>query len=499
MCSGVAVAWLIMALGPASSWAAPTAATLLTPPFAGYTGTNSFVASRTPTFTWSRSNGSSGPITYAVLIDGQAAGTVDDADCSSTCSFTPTTPLTEEQHAWKVAATDGSGTAETDPKTFTVDVTPPKIVSFIVAQPDGVHAAGPAVSVIHGSVCPHPQVTTDVGGDSVLSGGASFTLDGRPLEPYMWGAYDCKLTEGLHTVTATVDDAAGNTTTASLVFRTDLVPPQVTYQGTTGVWGTTGTLRAVITPGTAVLPLRLFSFFASSALPVFSALPASALPPYALTVSGNDSDAEIAVPFTSTTPIKVFVSVTIFDAEGDRLLLSSQQVTLTSSPEPSIAKGRVLLAGGRYTRSSHVTLRLIAPPGARHVTVRNGATGVPQTFPVAQTIPWTVAGSGDGRSAATIHVSFDQHQPAKVYSVPVLLDSRRPVVSTATRSSGVVEVKSRDTGSGLAKIQVAALRTHPAKARTYRSRLRSSEAQWVRVIDRAGNRSPWHHISRSTT
>ena len=78
----------------------------------------------------------------------------------------------------------------------------------------------------------------------------------------------------------------------------------------------------------------------------------------------------------------------------------------------------------------------------------------------------------------------------------MVVDTKWPVVTAAVGTGDTLRLAAKDTGSGLAQVQLATRRSHPAKAQRYRSALRTRSANWVRVIDRAGNRSAWRRIAR---
>jgi hypothetical protein len=424
------------------------------------------VASRTPTLTWHGPSITAGPVHYTVYIDGQPAGAVDDNGCASSCSFTAP-ELTEAQHTWKVVATDADGSAETETRTFTVDVTI-KILSFHIAEPWTWHGLGPAVSVIHGPQCPRAGVTTDD-----IYDGARFTLDGEPYDGSMGlsRSLACHLAAGPHTIVATAIDQAGNTATASLVFQTDLVRPEVRIEEPTRlVKGTTATFRAVADPSTVVGP------------PTFTWVRGLGVPP--CPCEPMTDELQVPVDF-DTADLTIVVS----DAEGD---VGSKSVHLVATPKPPRGAVGVAVGRGGYSTARRTKLRLVWPAGATQVTLTNPADGKSQTFPVAASIPWKLAATG----RTTVRAQFDWPLPATTYTANVIVDTKRPELTSAVSRGATVRLHARDTGSGLANVQVAARRSHPARPRPYRSTLRT-RASWVRVTDKAGNRSAWHRISHS--
>jgi hypothetical protein len=464
--TGLFAAFLALTIVIGSSSAAPV-------PFAAVSpDDHAHLPSQTPTLTWNRSSSGAGSVQYTAVIDDQPAGVVDDAACPSTCSFTPGAPLSEAGHAWKVVAHDVNGDTETETRQFTVDVTPPTVLSFSVYQPSLTKLDG---TVFHNSDCPEPRIdTTDHAAAAV-----TYTLDGLPFPDHITlpQRLACNLSEGAHTLVANVRDQAGNKATATLVFRTDLVKPALTLQGPAhSVKGATQSFRAVVAPGTAVPPVTYFWNVYTNPFTT----------PFALRQAGA-SDA-LRIPFTFTT---ARLEVTAVDAEGD---LTTAVLPLASGPKPPRGAMGVTIDGGPYRNHRRSTLHLIWPAGATRVTITNPANGHRQTLPVSASIPWTLAGSGRSRTFTTVRVRFDWPTPARTYSTRVMVDTQPPKLSTAAAVDGTLRLNAADTGSGLAKAQLASRRSHPAKPRQYGSTLRFTSARWVRVIDRAGNRSAWHRI-----
>jgi hypothetical protein len=433
------------------------------------------LATLTPTLSWQQSSSAGGPITYTVVVDGQDAGTVDDAACATTCSWTPSSPLSEAEHTWSVVASDTNGDTQTTQREITLDVTAPTIILPKALSESGLDRPG----FIFDSACPRPRIgLQDAGGISIFS--PTLTLDGRPVPAtvsYMGVVRPeppCMLTAGPHTLTVTATDYAGNTGTATTTFVTDLIRPALSVEGPQhAVKGTTQTFRATVAPGTAALPLDcLWNLTLDDQR----------------SVHPSTNACELRVPFTFDI---AFVDAEVVDAEGDR---TEVILRLASGPPPPKGTTGVAIAGGRYTTRRHTTLHLAWPAGATNAKITNPANGKTETIPVAASIRWTLAGSGRSRTPTTVRVRFDWPLPAKTYSARVVVDTQRPKLISAIAEGGKLRLNAIDTGSGLAKVQLASRRSRPAKYRRYGSTLNTRSARWVRVIDKADNRSAWHRI-----
>lgn len=377
--AGAGVVVFLALASPAS--AAPPAPFTLVAPAEGVRMTT-----RTPTLTWERSAGAT---RYEVRIDESGlfseTGVVEDADCATTCSFTPTKGLFSNRHQWKVVASNADGVSVAS-GTFTVDV-PPKILTFHVAEPGSMHALGPAVSFIRGPQCPRAGVTTD---DPFV--GNRYTLDGQPYNAesgFSW-RLQCNLAAGPHTIVVTTTDQLGNTATASLVFTTDLVRPALRLEGPTRVAaGTIATFRAVVDPATVVYPIAItWGGFA---------------------LSQPQTGEELRLPITSDSQLTLHV----VDAEGDE---SGGQTIVEVGPRPP--RGAVGIKAPRHLDRRRATLKVVWSAGARTVTLTEGNRT--RTFPVARSIPWTF--SGTGRRA--VRARFDWPLPAKAYTARVTVHKR---------------------------------------------------------------------------
>jgi hypothetical protein len=171
------------------------------------------VNTTTPTISGTAEAGS----TVTVRLDGAVVGTVV-ANASGAWSFTPVSPLAQGAHTAIATATDAAGNTgpASTPRSFTVDTVAPA-APLLTAPAALVNTTTPVIS---GTAEAGSTVTVRLDGAVVgtavvsASGGWSFTA---PVP----------LTQGAHTASATVTDAAGNTSFSSnvLVFTVDTVAP----------------------------------------------------------------------------------------------------------------------------------------------------------------------------------------------------------------------------------------------------------------------------------
>ncbi|HEY4093950.1 MAG TPA: PKD domain-containing protein [Baekduia sp.] len=184
----------------------------------------------------------------------------------------------------------------------------------------------------------------------------------------------------------------------------------------------------------------------------------------------------------------------------------------TAPTPPAPPRGRVgvsINGGAQYTNNPHVTVNVVWPWGATTALLSNdGGFRATSTLPLTASLPWTLASSGPERLPKTVYLRFDGSPPN--YTDDIILDETPPAVDTASLAVApptgtahaaaakpryVLRLKAHDKTSGVAQVQVATRKTHPAKAVKYTSRLKvSSRPRYVRVRDRAGNYSRWRSV-----
>jgi len=174
-------------------------------------------------------SGTAEPGSTVTVSDGDAV--LGTATVGEDGSWSFTAPaLDDGSHSLTAVVTDAAGNASapSTPFTFTLDTVPPAAVAelALVADNNGVSVpvtggglTGDASPVLSGSAEPGSTVTVS-DGDAVL-GTATVGQDGR------WSFTAADLTDGGHSLTATVTDAAGNVGPASsaLDFTVDTTAP----------------------------------------------------------------------------------------------------------------------------------------------------------------------------------------------------------------------------------------------------------------------------------
>ena len=176
-----------------------------------------------------------------------------------------------------------------------------------------------------------------------------------------------------------------------------------------------------------------------------------------------------------------------------------------SGPAPSVT----INSGTSYTDDPHVTLAIVVPPRgiSAYEVANDGGFGGSGIFARGTgTVSWTLASTGPERLPKTVYVRLLGFGPlnGQVLTDDIVLDERRPVVTSArlvsssrrrARASGLrVRVWARDRVSGVASVQVTTRRARPGKWRRYRRNTTYAtrgRRSYVRVRDRAGNRSAW--------
>ena len=158
-----------------------------------------------------------------------------------------------------------------------------------------------------------------------------------------------------------------------------------------------------------------------------------------------------------------------------------------------------------------------APAGATEIRIANdGGFATAATVPPGPPglYPWTLDSSGSERLPKTVYVRFASAAgaSAETFTDDIVLDQTAPTVTQATITGGgepaasaiaakrrkfKLRLKAKDNASGVAKVQVARRKKRPGKARKFKRRLTVKSARaprFVRVYDKAGNRSKWRRI-----
>jgi hypothetical protein len=442
------------------------------------------LADPTPTLTWdAASDSGSGIASYELQIDGQPAGTI----APDQTTFTPATALSEGSHSWQVTATNGAGLGrDSATRAFTVDTVAPSAPA-LNGPTDGAATATARPSFTWsqatdpGSGVVGYDVEIDGVATRVSSGAQSFTPS-------------ADLGEGAHSWRVVALDAAGN--------RSASPGRQVTVDTRSP------TARVTATPDPALTGDSV-GLDASASSPGGAAIDS-----YEWDLDGDGSyetstGASPVASRTYDTPGDRHIGVRATDAAG-RVGTGEVLLHVTPAPLPGLP-GISINDGDQYTNDPAVTITARWPHFAVSMLASNdGGFDGAEPAPVAAHFDWQLASSGSERLPKTVYVRFSGGLAGnETYTDDIILDETAPRVLTATlrpargnrgaaaKRRFVAHVRGRDGASGLARLQVTAYRSHPGASHRYARTLVvsvSRRPRWARLIDRAGNRSPWHRL-----
>ena len=209
----------------------------------------------------------------------------------------------------------------------------------------------------------------------------------------------------------------------------------------------------------------------------------------------RDSGAQPMTTMSYPLPGRVRVGLRVTDAAG-RTGATAAELRVTEPPSGPRAFGVTIDSGASFTRTPAVTISAFHSESTDAVIVSNdGGFLVAATFPAGEPIRWRLASTGPERLPRTVYVRF-RSGPflSEVYTDDIVLDESPPRVAAARLSSSVLRTTAADRGSGVSRMQVTPERRRPGRAQRYRPALRLDTRPrrlWVRVFDRAGNRSAW--------
>lgn len=203
-------------------------------------------------------------------------------------------------------------------------------------------------------------------------------------------------------------------------------------------------------------------------------------------------------------------AVTATNAAGSTTAVSGP-VTVSGVTCTTGTIGVSVNAGAALTNSPGVILTIHEPASATGVVISDdGGFASPTSAAIAcdDHYSWTLQTTGSDRLPKTVYVRFTGSgvDTDKTYTDDIVLDQTAPAVNSASlrRSSAgaagyVLKLSAHDTGSGVAKVQLASSSssTHPASY-GYRSVLKvrfKKSARFVRAIDRAGNVGTWRKVA----
>ena len=180
-----------------------------------------YLANSTPAIAWKITDDDSGvnPSTIALKIDGTAVDTFNITKTpvtgGYTCSYTPTSALSDGAHTVVATASDYDGNAAAQKSvTFTVDTIPPTLSISAPAE---------------GFITNKSTVTVKGTTDDATSKPVTVTVNGAPIPVTPSGTFsnDVTLKEGSNTITIVAKDKAGKTTTVTRTVKLDTAPPVI--------------------------------------------------------------------------------------------------------------------------------------------------------------------------------------------------------------------------------------------------------------------------------
>jgi hypothetical protein len=168
--------------------------------------------------------------------------------------------------------------------------------------------------------------------------------------------------------------------------------------------------------------------------------------------------------------------------------------------------------GDLYTNSRDVDLHLVWRRWTADALVaQDGGFKHAKKIALWEKVPWRLEGVGSSRLPRVVYVRFGatfRPVPAVTYQDDIILDQTRPVVTgfetlgpTAATAAGRrhrLAIRARDSVSGVERMQLTTKRSKPGRWRKFRRRaaLRTGAPRaFVRVRDRAGNRSRWRRVA----
>jgi hypothetical protein len=185
--------------------------------------------------------------------------------------------------------------------------------------------------------------------------------------------------------------------------------------------------------------------------------------------------------------------------------VTSATVYPVQSPAVACAGGpSVAIRGGAWARSRKVTLRILLPEGATSVRISNAASfadAAGRSLRVSCAYPWRLPG---GVARATVRVRFPgSEDPTAVVRDTVRVDTAEPRVTRADaawdNSAGAwrLHVRGTDKGSGLKTLEYAKGKGSGVLTTRYGTSVVTpdrTQIQWIRLRDRAGNKSAWVRV-----
>jgi PKD domain len=441
-------------------------------------------------FRWEgASDSGSGVASYEISLDGTMLGTVD----SAARTFDWPGDVADGQHTVVVRALDGAGNAREATSTYGQDRQEPTDPTWVSPADEEVVSTA------------RPTLTWTASTDE-RSGLAAYLvkLDGKTVRVSAEATSftpDFDLPDGSHRWRVLAEDNAANRTPDSdgpwavrRAFRVDTRPPAA----------------AIVADPNPTLEDQAVRFDASGTVPA-----AAPRVRFEWDLDGDgtyetDTSDTATVERTYANPQELDVGVRVTDGAG-RSGTATTRLKVTPAPLPG-PPGVSINDGAAYTQDRDVTVTLRWPMFATEMLVSNdGGFGGAEPRPLAPTLDWRLATTGPDRLPKTVYVRYLGGLAGnETYTDDIVLDETAPRILAATveqlgggataartKTRYRIRMKVRELASGPAKVRLAARRDKPGRLRRYQRSFRVSatrKPRWVRVYDRAGNRSRWRRL-----
>lgn len=440
------------------------------PPILNSPGEGALVGAR-PEFDWEASEDPDLAY-YELIVDGEA---LIAKESSHTMAF----DLGDGLHTWSVVAVDNQGNrAESESRSFTVDGASP--TPFSLLEPaDGaitgfqVEFSWEAASDVGAAGLDHYELMLNGEQLADIPAGTEFFAENGE-----------HVLAGLNTWSVSAIDKVGNrqeSATRSFIVAT---PP-----------------TAALSAPEMALTETPVTFDASASTPP----PGGTIVKYEWDLNGDgiferDTGEAAATVRTYANVKDIVVSVRVSSNLGTDAIASAP-ISVRLAPPPGHL-GVTINEGAEFTNKRNVTISPVWPVFALTALVSNdGGFREAEEVPVATGIKWKLDSAGGERLPETVYVRFQGGESGReTYQDDIILDLVKPKVLTATISAErtLLGISARDGISGVAAIQIAANSENSTGWRPFKRRIhtpRGSKRVFVRVRDRAGNKSRWRRAT----
>ena len=348
---------------------------------------NSFLNTATPSLLVTYQDDSSGvdPTKFAIRIDGiDRTNRMMVTATAATGALQASDALVDGAHQVEVTVVDRAGnSAPVVPQSFLVDTTPPTIS---ITSP----ANGLFTNINHAPIAisyTDSGSGIDVSKLKVLVDGVDQTAQFTVTATGATGSPVAALPDGVHTITATIQDLAGNPATATAAFTVDTVPPQITItQPANGLFTNASSL---VVTGSVVDAAPVTVTVAGSAVPVQNGTFTSA----GITL-GTNATQSIAVVATDAAGNSSTVTLTI---NIDR---TPPTITGVINPSPN---------GAGWNNTAVTVTFTCADSGSGVATCPSPVTVA--TEGANQAITGTAVDKAGNTAQATVTVNIDETPP----------------------------------------------------------------------------------------